>query len=474
MDTKKLRQKILDLAIHGKLVPQDPTDEPASVLLERIKAEKERLIKEGKIKRSKKSAKTSDTPHYENVPFEVPDGWKSVPVSELFCLNPKSEITDDTSVGFIPMACVNDGFSGNHQFEKRIWKEVKKGYCHFQNGDIGIAKISPCFENLKSTIFQNLPNNYGAGTTELVILRPLNIHAKFYLYLFKSQWYISEGTKYFKGVVGQQRVHKGIFTDLQIPLPPLTEQYRIVAEIEKWFALIDQIEQGKADLQTAIKQTKSKILDLSIHGKLVPQDPNDEPAIELLKRIHPDFIPCDNGHYPQLPDGWCYSTIKEVFIINPRNKVDDDVEVGFVPMANITDGYNNTFKYEKKRWGKIKTGFTQFADGDIAVAKISPCLENRKSVVLKGLPNGIGAGTTELHVFRSQFIDTQYGLYFFKSDYFISQCIGSFNGVVGQQRVSKNIIEDIIIAIPPINEQKRIVYTVRKIFAQLDIIMGSL
>ena len=266
---------------------------------------------------------------------------------------------------------------------------------------------------------------------------------------------------------------KGIYP-LLIPLPPLSEQERIVSEVKRCFTLIDIIENGKSDLQTTIKQTKSKILDLAIHGKLVPQDPNDEPAIELLKRINPDFTPCDNGHYPQLPDGWCYSTIKEVFIINPRNKVDDDVEVGFVPMANITDGYNNTFKYEKKRWGKIKTGFTHFADGDIAVAKISPCLENRKSVVLKGLPNGIGAGTTELHVFRSQFIDTQYGLYFFKSDYFISQCIGSFNGVVGQQRVSKNIIEDIIIAIPPINEQKRIVYTVRKIFAQLDIIMGSL
>ena len=474
MDTKKLRQKILDLAIRGKLVPQDPNDEPASVLLERIKAEKERLIKEGKIKKSKKSAKTSDTPHYQNVPFEIPDNWVSVPVSELFYLNPKSEIADNIHIGFIPMACVDDGFSGNHYFEKRIWKEVKKGYCHFQNGDIGIAKISPCFENLKSTIFQGLPNNCGAGTTELVILRPINIYAKFYLYLFKSQWYIDEGTKYFKGVVGQQRVHKGIFTDLHIPLPPLVEQQRIVTEIEKWFALIDQIEQGKVNLQTTIKQIKSKILDLAIHGKLVPQDPNDEPSIELLQRINPDFTPCDNGHYPQLPDGWCYSTIKEVFIINPRNKVDDDVEVGFVPMANITDGYNNTFKYEKKRWGKIKTGFTHFADGDIAVAKISPCLENRKSVVLKGLPNGIGAGTTELHVFRSQFMDIQYGLYFFKSDYFISQCVGSFNGVVGQQRVSKNIIEDIIIAIPPINEQKRIVYTISKIFAQLDIIMGSL
>ena len=261
MDTKKLRQKILDLAIRGKLVPQDPNDEPASVLLERIKEEKERLIKEGKIKRSKKTV-SSDTPHYENVPFEVPEGWQSVPVSELFCLNPKSEITDATSVGFIPMACVNDGFSGNHQFEERIWKEVKKGYCHFQNVDIGIAKISPCFENLKSTIFQNLPNNYGAGTTELVILRPLNIHAKFYLYLFKSQWYISEGTKYFKGVVGQQRVHKGIFTDLQIPLPPLVEQYRIVAEIEKWFALIDQIEQGKQAYRQSLCKPRAKSLTL--------------------------------------------------------------------------------------------------------------------------------------------------------------------------------------------------------------------
>ena len=304
MDTKALRQKILDLAIHGKLVPQDPNDESASVLLERIKAEKERLIKEGKIKKSKKSAKTSDTPHYEQVLFEVPEGWESVPVSELFCLNPKSEISDDTGVGFIPMTCVDDGFSGNHSFEERIWKEVKKGYCHFQNGDIGVAKISPCFENLKSTIFQNLPNNYGAGTTELVILRPINVCAKFYLYLFKSKWYIDEGTKYFKGVVGQQRVHKGIFTDLQIPLPPLAEQQRIITEIERWFSLIDIIENDKDNLQATIKQAKSKILDLAIHGKLIPQDPNDEPAIDLLKRINPDFTPCDNGHYEQLPQGW--------------------------------------------------------------------------------------------------------------------------------------------------------------------------
>ena len=314
----------------------------------------------------------------------------------------------------------------------------------------------------------------GACNQQINAIIPSSLITSTFLYYSCISEYFQKEIRNHASATTLPILNKNNFTKLLIPLPPLSEQQRIVKEIERWFALIGQIEQDKVDLQTIIKQTKSKILDLAIHGKLVPQDPNDEPAIELLKRINPNFTPCDNGHYTQLPDGWCYSTIKEVFIINPRNKVDDDVEVGFVPMANITDGYNNTFKYDKKRWSKIKTGFTHFADGDIAVAKISPCLENRKSVVLKGLPNGIGAGTTELHVFRSQFIDIQYGLYFFKSDYFISQCIGSFNGVVGQQRVSKNIIEDIIIAIPPINEQKRIVYTVRKIFAQLDIIMESL
>ncbi len=350
MDTKKLRQKILDLAIHGKLVPQDPNDEPASVLLEHIKAEKERLIKEGKIKGSKKSAKASDMPHYEQVKLEVPNSWYMVSVSDLFLLNPKSELEDNMKVGFIPMALVEDGFSGNHFYEERTWKDVKRGYCHFQNGDIGIAKISPCFENRKSTIFKNLPNTYGAGTTELVILRPIKVYTKFYLYLFKSDWYVKEGTKYFKGVVGQQRVHKEIFTDLHIPLPPFAEQQRIVEEIEYWFALIDQIEQDKSDLQTAIRQTKSKILDLAIHGKLVPQNPNDEPASELLKRINPKAeITCDNGHYPQLPDGWCKCRLEDIveyeqpqaYIVNSTDYDDRYLTPVLTAGKSFVIGYTN-------------------------------------------------------------------------------------------------------------------------------------
>ncbi len=122
MNTKALRQKILDLAIHGKLVPQDPNDEPASVLLERIRAEKERLIKEGKIKKPKKTKSACDKPHYEyEEPFDIPNSWETASMSDLFLLNPKSEVSDDTEAGFIPMALVEDGFSGKHSFEIRKW-----------------------------------------------------------------------------------------------------------------------------------------------------------------------------------------------------------------------------------------------------------------------------------------------------------------------------------------------------------------
>lgn len=472
MDTKKLRQKILDLAIRGKLVPQDPNDEPASVLLERIKAEKERLIKEGKIKKSKKSAKTSDTPHYQNVPFEIPDNWVSVPVSELFYLNPKSEIADNIHIGFIPMACVDDGFSGNHYFEKRIWKEVKKGYCHFQNGDIGIAKISPCFENLKSTIFQGLPNNCGAGTTELVILRPINIYAKFYLYLFKSQWYIDEGTKYFKGVVGQQRVHKGIFTDLHIPLPPLVEQQRIVTEIEKWFALIDQIEQGKVDLQTTIKQTKSKILDLAIHGKLVPQDPNDEPSIELLQRINPDFTPCDNGHYQNLPAGWAMCKLSDLCRIeNGFAFSSNDYKPQGIPLVRISNIIHNTIDITDCVYIEgITDNKLKISKGDLLIA-MSGATTGKMGVYPFDETAYLNQRVGNIKILNKSSLSPVYRNTYMQSkvDEILKIAYGG-----AQPNISASIIGNFDFPLPPYKEQIRIVETVQRIFDQLDVITKSL
>ena len=273
----------------------------------------------------------------------------------------------------------------------------------------------------------------------------------------------------------QPKLSQDNLNKIPIVLPPLSEQKRIMEAIIHWSLLIEQIEQNKIDLQASIKQSKSKVLDLAIHGKLVQQDPNDESASELLKRINPKAeIITDNGHYQKLPEGWCLTKVKDAFIINPKNKENDDIEAGFVPMANISDGFSNHFSFETKKWETIKSGFTHFSDGDIAVAKISPCLENRKSMVLSNLPNGIGAGTTELHVFRPLCVTQLYGLYFFKSNYFINKCIGTFNGVVGQQRVGKNIVECIDFPLPPLAEQQRIVAKIEEIFQQLDMIENAL
>ena len=362
------------------------------------------------------------------------------------------------------MACVNDGFSGNHYFEKRIWKEVKKGYCHFQNGDIGIAKISPCFENLKSTIFQGLPNNCGAGTTELVILRPINIYAKFYLYLFKSQWYIDEGTKYFKGVVGQQRVHKGIFTDLHIPLPPLVEQQRIVTEIEKWFALIDQIEQGKVELQTAIKQTKSKILDLAIHGKLVPQDPNDEPAIELLKRINPDFTPCDNGHSGKLPQGWCYCRLCDALKITMGQSPNGD-------SINKSEGieFHQGKLCFSDKYLQSSNSFTTEPTKIAETYSLLLCIRAPVGIVnITKHKICIGRGLCSLKPVNGD-IDFYFYLLQTLQESFEKQATGTtFKAISG------DIVKNEIISLPPLAEQHRIVQKIEKLFSSLDEIQKAL
>lgn len=251
------KSKILDLAIRGKLVPQDPNDEPASVLLERIRAEKEELIKQGKIKRDKKESvifKGDDNSYYLNKdgqcvdigdenPFDIPNSWEWTLLGNIVQLNPRNKISDDMEVSFVPMPLIDDGFSGNHASEIRKWNDVKTGFTHFAEGDIGVAKITPCFENRKSTIFKNLCNGYGAGTTELHILRTYadTISHKFLLSFVKTDYFIQAGKQTFSGAVGQQRIGKEYISNSLFPLPPLAEQKRIVNTIEALFAQIDKI-----------------------------------------------------------------------------------------------------------------------------------------------------------------------------------------------------------------------------------------
>ena len=311
MDTKKLRQKILDLAIRGKLVPQDPNDEPASVLLERIKAEKERLIKEGKIKRSKKTTKTSDTPHYENVPFEIPENWVWTTLGNIGIWQSGGTPSRSNksyyggNIPWLKTGDLNDGLITN--IPEGITEEAVTNSSAKINptGSVLMAMYGATIGKLGILTFPATTNQACCACIEYYAITQYYL---FYFLLSHRDIFIAKG-----GGGAQPNISKEIIVNTAIPLPPLPEQERIIIEIERWFAFIDEIEQNKTDLQFIIKKTKSKILDLAIHGKLVPQDPNDEPASELLKRINPSAkITCDNAHYTQLPKGWAICRLEQI------------------------------------------------------------------------------------------------------------------------------------------------------------------
>jgi type-1 restriction enzyme ecoAI specificity protein len=174
----------------------------------------------------------------------LPKGWAWCRLGDIGTINPKNKLNDELDVSFIPMPLISDGFSNVHTSEVKKWENIKKGYTHFCNEDIGIAKITPCFENRKSVIFNNLKNGVGAGTTELYILRN-NKTLSFNKYIFwfiKTQEFINNGIKAFTGAVGQQRISRDFIENTLIPLPPLAEQYRIVQKIETYFSFLDTIE----------------------------------------------------------------------------------------------------------------------------------------------------------------------------------------------------------------------------------------
>ena len=252
----QLKKSILQMAVQGKLVPQDSTDEPASVLLERIRAEKQRLVTEGKIKKDKHESVIfrRDNSHYEKrgseevcideeLPFDIPSSWEWCRVGSLFQVNPRNDISDDTDVGFIPMALIKDGFRNEHTFEERKWKNIKSGFTHFANGDIVVAKITPCFQNRKSAIISQLPSGIGAGTTELHVLRDVTsmLFMPYFLLICKTNDFIENGVKNFSGTAGQQRIGKDYISNYLVPIPPINEQVRIVDTVMKAFSNIDDL-----------------------------------------------------------------------------------------------------------------------------------------------------------------------------------------------------------------------------------------
>ena len=455
MDTKKLRQKILDLAIRGKLVPQDPNDEPASVLLERIKAEKERLIKEGKIKRSKKTTKTSDTPHYENVPFEIPENWVWTDIENICSKigsgsTPRGSNYSSKGIPFFRSQNIyNNGL---------VYEDIK-----FISEDIHQTMIGT--EVLPNDLLLNItggslgrcaivPANFQRGNVSqhVCIMRPILIVSE-YFHAFVLSSSFSKSIKITGS--GREGLPKYNLERIFFPLPPLTEQYRIVSEIEHWFALINQIEQDKLDLQEAIKQAKNKILNIAIHGKLVPQEPSDEPASELLKRINPKAeITCDNAHYTQLPKGWAICRLEQI----------TDYEQPTDYIVKSTD-YDTSYSTPVLTAGKsFIIGYTNETTG---IYSNLPCIifdDFTTDSKLVDFPFKVKSSAMKI-LKVNQNIEIDYVAIFMSITKLISDT---------HKRYWISEYSKLEIPIPPKKEQKRIVSAVHSIFVRLDMIMESL
>ncbi|GHT36614.1 hypothetical protein FACS189427_08550 [Planctomycetales bacterium] len=515
MNTKQLRQKILDLAIRGKLVPQDPNDEPASVLLERILAEKERLVKEGKIKRDKNESfivRDSDRLHYEQlpdgsrkcieneIPFDVPDGWAWVRLNSMGQIvgggTPSTNNPSFWENGNIAWITPAD-LSGYAE------KYIAKGGRNIN--DKGLAESSAQIMPAGSVLFSSrAPIGYIAISANAVCTNQgfksitpyiLKINEYLYYYLTTRVEDIrsrASGTT-FKEISGTE------FGNTIVGIPPLAEQRRIVTAIESAFAVIDEIERNKSDLQSAVAAAKSKILSLAIRGKLVPQDLDDDPASVLLERIRTEKESLiktgkikgdknnsaivrgdDNSYYQELPESWeqvfigeTHSIIRGItFPATAKQKSCADGVVSCVTTGSVQSKYNSLadvfipecYVRNSAQWLKYNDIIMSSANSRELVGKTCLWKEHTR----KTFGGFLTVVRASKHIFPTySFFVLQY---LWKSGAFIDSSTQTTNIA----NINNSILASTSFPLPSLAEQRRIVAAIETAFEQLDNIAAML
>jgi type I restriction enzyme, S subunit len=519
----RLRRFILDLAVRSKLVEQDPNDEPAADLLERIQEEKARLVKEGNARKEKSRVPLSA----DKLPFPLPVGWQWSQLAEIGLVSPRNDVDGATLVSFVPMTFIPADYGIPHKHEVRPWCEIKTGYTHFAEGDVGLAKITPCFENGKSTVFRGLTGGLGAGTTELHVVRPLLVDADYVLLFLKCPHFIDSGIPRMTGTAGQKRVPADYFAYSPFPLPPLAEQHRIVAKVDELMVLCDQLEAAKngreerrdrlvaaslhrigtgpaaTGAQSAtpwrdaarfhldylprlttrpehIKQLRQTILNLAVQGRLVPQNPNDEPAAELLERIQAGkdekllkrkkVSPVNQDVLPfALPDSWQWTRTESVceVIVDCPHSTPIFVQNGVVCLdTNSFKGgtvLQHKIRYvsEESYRERIKRLVPQ--PGDIVFAREGSVGE---SVIV---PNGMRCCLGQrVMLFRPMVgILPAYFQLALSSPGSLARLLGLHKGI-GAKHVNVADMRNMLLALPPLAEQRRIVAKVDELMALCD------
>ena len=480
MTPQELKNSILQLAIQGKLVEQRPEEGTAEELYKQIQTEKQALVKAGKIKKEKPLPEITE----DEIPFEIPESWKWVRIASIVTLNPKNELPDELDTAFIPMPCVSDGYRNEHTYEIQKWGSIKKGFTHFADKDIGIAKITPCFQNRKSVVFKDLPNGYGAGTTELSIVRVIEdtLSREFLLWFFKSEYFISNGKKSFTGTAGQQRIHKDYLAACVLPLPPLAEQKRIVAKIEELLPLIERYEAAWSRLEDFNKRfpgdMQKSILQMAIQGKLVDQRPEEGTGEELYRQIQSEKqalikagkikkdrrtntldLPQEAEIPFDIPETW-----KWVFLGSILNKLTDGTHrtpkystsgIKFVSVKDISSGVLSL----------ENTKFITEAEHEELFARCDPVKGEMllSKVGTTGVPAIVDTDepfslfvSVALLKYSHDCIDESFLYYLLKSPLVQMQATENTRGV-GNKNWVLDAIAKTVVVLPPLAEQKRIV-----------------
>ena len=403
------------------------------------------------------------------MPFDVPSGWVWTIVGEV----------GEVITGSTPSKDIAEYYGGDIPFYKPTDLDLGintnsasdtltiEGYNLSRKLPVGSILVTCIGATIGKT---GLISTEGACNQQINAIIPSSLITSTFLYYSCISEYFQKEIRNHASATTLPILNKNNFTKLLIPLPPLSEQQRIVKEIERWFALIEQIEQSKADLQTTIKQAKSKILDLAIHGKLVPQDPNDEPAIELLKRINPDFTPCDNGHYPQLPfeapQNWSWTTLGKIGKWqsgSTPNRLNKDYYNGNIPWlktGDLNNGYITHIPESITEKALNETSVKLNPTGSVLIAMYGATIGK---IGILTFPATTNQACCACEVFNG--IDKEFLFLFLLShrEEFIKM-----GGGGAQPNISKEKIINTYIPLPPFAEQKRIVNTVNVLFTKLE------
>ena len=399
------------------------------------------------------------------MPFEVPKSWVWCKLEDIVCELKYGTSEKSSSVGKIAVLRMGNITNvGTIDYSNLVYSSNDEDIEQYslEKYDLLFNRTNSSEWVGKTAIYKDEQPAIYAGY--LIRIRPLLISPDYLNTVMNSGYYREWCYNVKTDAVNQSNINAKKLSQLMIPIPPLREQGRIVAEIDKWISLIDIVKNGKGDLQTVIKQAKSKILDLAIHGKLVPQDPNDEPAIELLKRIT-----CDNGHKWKLPQSWCWAKGRQIFLPMKSTKPHND-EFLYIDIDSIDNKRQIINKIKSIKTANAPSRASRYTQkGDVVFSMVRPYLRNIAKVSVDGC-----IASTGFYVCSPiDDLNSEYCYYLMISDYVVTG-LNQFMKGNNSPSINKSHIDEWLFPLPPFPEQQRIVQKIEKLFSLLDHIKKSL